>query len=541
MIETLRIRNVGGIASAELDFRGSFVAITGESGTGKSSLVRALELLAGKRAQAGVLRGGEETAEVEGVFSAPHETEEPLRVRRSLSRGGRNRLYLQDQWATLADLGKEMGLRLQIQSQFAQLDLLEPRESLNLLDAFAGPETESLRGEMGRLHGEALGCDKALRELKERRREILATYASAETVAEEARGLPLGPRCLELWEAERQRRAARLEEGRALGEQLFALTGEDEGLLPRLRRDLALLTAQAPAEERDLWRSLQEEGVQRIEELAELGERALLGRDLRAEEAELDEVERRLGTLKGLLRRLRLNTEEELRVYLEEAHRQQEWVRASERQMEDQEAQVRALRREASRVALELRTRRKDAAGSLSQEVQRHLADLGMEEFLFQVAVSSSNRLHPWGADEVQFLLGTGDLSPAPIQKRASGGELSRLLLALQCSLRDRKPPATLVFDEVEAGLGGRAALLAGLKLRTLSQGSQVLLVTHEASLAALADQHFRVRREGDLTLVEPLEGEERRGEIARMLSGGEGVPEALEHARVLLEGAPVS
>ena len=308
-----------------------------------------------------------------------------------------------------------------------------------------------------------------------------------------------------------------------------------------MRRDLALLTAQAPAEERDLWRSLQEEGVRRIEELAELGERALLGRDLRAEEAELDEVERRLGTLKGLLRRLRLNTEEELRVYLEEAHRQQEWVRASERQMEDQEAQVRALRREASRVALELRTRRKDAAGSLSQEVQRHLADLGMEEFLFQVA---GELLEPPSS------LGGRRGAVSPGHRRSLPGTHP------EAGFRGRTEPSSPGASMFPSGSetprhpgvrrgggrpGGAGGSVGGTQAPNPLPGEPGPPGDPRGLAGGPGGPAFSVRREGDLTLVEPLEGEERRGEIARMLSGGEGVPEALEHARVLLEGAPVS
>ncbi|EFQ23879.1 SMC domain protein [Aminomonas paucivorans DSM 12260] len=537
MIESLRIRNVGGVRSAELEFRGRFVAVTGESGAGKSSLVRALELLAGKRAQGTILRAGEDAAEVEGTFlPGPDERDrEPLRVRRVLSKTGKNRLYLQDEWATLADLGRTLSPRLQIQSQFAQLELLDPQEARDLLDAFAGPETESRRGTMETLYRDALGQERRLRDLKVRRRDVLATFAPAEAAAQEIRGLPLAPGCARTWEEER----IRLQEGvaglRALSQQTFLLAGDDQGLLLQLRRCIDLLTAHAPEEDRALWSSLAAEGLEKLEMLAGRCEKALLARSPEAEEAALEELETRLGTLKGLLRRLRLKDEAALLAYLEEARTQEAWLHESESLLADLETQVRQLRREANRAALDLREHRTASARLLGEEVQRHLGELGMEGFAFQVHLSPLDRLHPWGADQVEFLLGTGELPPAPIPKRASGGELSRILLALQCAIRDRRTPATLVFDEVEAGLGGKAALLAGLKLRELARSGQVILVTHEASLAALADQHFLVHREGDRTLVEDLRGEPREREIARMLSGSEDVPEALEHARVLL------
>ena len=157
-----------------------------------------------------------------------------------------------------------------------------------------------------------------------------------------------------------------------------------------------------------------------------------------------------------------------------------------------------------------------------------------MEGVEFSVVLKELTKLRRSGADEAEFLLTAGKRS-GRVDKIASGGELSRLLLALQLSLPDEWLPPSLVFDEVEAGLGGRAAVLSGVKLKELSRRCQVVLVTHEASIAALGDAHILVRREGGESQVRRVEGEERVTEIARMLSGTPNLAEARDHARRLL------
>jgi DNA repair protein RecN (Recombination protein N) len=155
-----------------------------------------------------------------------------------------------------------------------------------------------------------------------------------------------------------------------------------------------------------------------------------------------------------------------------------------------------------------------------------------MEDARFSVEIERLDRVRATGAEGAVFTLEQGG-PPCPVSKVASGGELSRILIAIQASM-ERRGSGALVFDEVEAGLGGRTALLAGKKLRELSGNGRVILVTHEATIAAMAEQHFVVRRDGDGTRVFEIDGEERVREIARMLAGSESA-EAMEHARALL------
>lgn len=260
---------------------------------------------------------------------------------------------------------------------------------------------------------------------------------------------------------------------------------------------------------------------------------------LEALEKEHDALERRIGMLRRLKRATNSSSLEDLMAWCDEARHASEWLREEERHSAELTERGRALRKEASRLAMELRANRTDLASALEKRVNSHLKDLAMEDSLFRVRLSPLDRIRSFGADDVLFTLSVGGREETPVNRTASGGELSRLLLAIQLALPDALLPPVLVFDEVEAGLGGMAAVLAGYKLLELSRRCQVLLVTHEATIAALAQHHFAVRKEGEQVTVEDLSPDDRVEEVARMLSGNSTLTEAREHARKLLETSP--
>jgi DNA repair protein RecN (Recombination protein N) len=177
---------------------------------------------------------------------------------------------------------------------------------------------------------------------------------------------------------------------------------------------------------------------------------------------------------------------------------------------------------------------REKAAASFESRVNRHLNDLAMDDIEFLTSLNKLDKVRSSGAESVTFMLNQKSLPPNPVARVASGGELSRILIAIQASIESDQLPGTLVFDEVEAGLGGRTALLAGEKLKEISENCRTILITHEATIAAMADQHFVVTRTGDETEIREISGDERAREIARMLAGSES-REAMEHARSLL------
>lgn len=547
MLEELHVKNIGGIQQADLHLHGSFIAITGESGAGKSSLIRALELASGKRAQASLIRAGNDEAEVHAIL-VPDSTldnldedievqEGILVVRRVLSRTGRTKTYIQDRPVSLSSLQNVMNPYIGIQSQFAQLDLLEPLRQLNLLDARGGPEMTRLRENMREMVSSAVKKEREYVALVKRRKEIEDRYEGAEDILSRIRSLHLGEECEQQWEESLRDMQQKITSSGKIRSIYDELTGghAGEGLKNRLETLVYELKNLVESEEKEEVERLTEGLADGLKCLEDLCEKHLQSDDPQKLQESFAGLERRLGLLRKLKRLTRSQTVADLIAYESQATRDLEWLKNSREKLHSMKEECSFLRKEVTRLALDLRKARKEAAGSLEQSVNRVLGDLGMETYRFGVEVRSAEKVRHHGADDVEFYLSDGASLKDAVAKVASGGELSRILLALQCaSPRDLLPPV-LVFDEVEAGLGGKAAMLSGYKLRELSEDCQVILVTHEASIAALADQHFKVERTKDVTSVVEVSGEERVVEIARMLAGDHEAPEAIVHARSLV------
>ncbi len=544
MLEELRLWNVGGIGQTALSFDRGLTVITGESGAGKSSIVRALELVAGARGQASLIRGGEEEAGAEATFSTAlhfpgledslQPEEGALFARRVLPRGDRARAALQGIHVPLGTYAQAMGRLLRIQSQFAQMELLDADRQLSMVDSCIDSEARAAARELRTVFDQARACDRELRGMAERRAEIERQYANAGEVLALVRKVRPEPGLEGALESEIGAINRRLAQQDRARQNLDRLCGglSEQGLLDELRSIGESLLEILPEEEHSKARHSLTEGVQAFTDVAETVREGLEGH---ANEAmERDRLESRLGALRRLKRLSGTRTEDELLAYCRDAAESLEWLETSYAQLEDLSQRSRDLKRRASALALVLREGRRTAASALEARVNALLADLGMEGVEFSVVLKELTKLRRSGADEAEFLLTAGKRS-GRVDKIASGGELSRLLLALQLSLPDEWLPPSLVFDEVEAGLGGRAAVLSGVKLKALSRRCQVVLVTHEASIAALGDVHILVRREGGESQVRRVEGEERVTEIARMLSGTPNLTEARDHARRLL------
>ena len=553
MIEEVTIRNVGGVASATLRFEKGLTVITGESGAGKSSLVRSLELLGGKRSQSAFLRSGEEEGAVEAVLAgvsgdragaafSEDEDGSVLFARRTFSRSGRNRTYFQDRAVPLSTFSSVMNEEMRIQSQFAQIELLNPKRQMEILDFCGGVEASSLKEALSRTFSGAVECDRSLRAAKVREQELKSRFQDGEAILAAAKGLKLAPGCEAAWESEVQTLSLRTERLKKARDNLLRMTGgaAGQGLLDLLESSGLELLRCFENNESGLAK-LFNEGLERFQVFAREAARMTAGQSVDEMEREQDLLEKRGGLLRKLKRASGTASAEEFLEWCNEAKRASEWIREQERNLAELAEKGRVFRREAAGLAAELRSLRTDTASKLERDVNRHLADLAMEECRFSVRLSELEKIRSTGADEVSFTLSAGGKGETPVNKTASGGEMSRILIALQLSLPESSLPPTLVFDEVEAGLGGRAAVLAGYKLQELSRRCQVVLVTHEATIAALADHHYLVRKNGESVEAIKLGEEERAAEIARMLSGDAGLPEAMEHAKKLLSGRPES
>lgn len=549
MIEELHIRGVGGIRDARIALKGNFIVITGESGSGKSSLVRSLEFIAGKRAQANLIHAGSEMSDVQllvatdGMPGLPEEympQDGTLIARRTFDRNGRGKCSLQGCMIPLSTLSRIMEREVVIQSQFAQLGLLDQQKQLSLVDSNGGAELAAAKKELETTFNRALKLERGIYSIKKERQEVESRFQNAENALRQLRALEYTADSQREWETELAELEARTKTIALLGRiaERYMGAASDGGVLEELESVCHSLYSVSESDA-SKWEKHIEKLLSAAQELkhelqAEIRD-AQSAADL--EEAK-ERLEMKLGVVRKLRRELGLAPEASLAAYAEEATERLEWLKESRGEVETMEAEAALLRKKTTELAMNLRALRKKAAAGMTDTVNKHLQDMAMEQARFEIVIENLDKVRSGGAESASFMLALPDQRPLPVGKTASGGELSRILIALQLTSGDSELPGTLVFDEVEAGLGGRTAVLAGEKLRELSERCRTVLITHEAAIAAMADQHFLVSRMGDETEIREISGAEREKEIARMLAGDDRSLEALEHAKALLAKA---
>lgn len=543
MLEELFISSVGGVKEARLTFCPGLTVITGESGTGKSSILRALEMVSGRRVTATAVRSGDQLAVAQAVFTTLQDfpfldqpcqpQDQSMILRREFSQSGRGKCAIQDQTVSLGVLAQTAGELLALQSQFAQLALLDGEEQLRLLDRFGGPELLSCRQKLADALHRVIEAERGLRALTAEEKELQERFSNAERVREVLKTTEAGesPESLELQLNSLESRLRGLQDLKDRRRRLN--DGEGGGLQADLAEVLGGIELLS-GEDRENLLEAREQVAGGLDRLCRLLDKAASAQAIADLEEETERLESRLGRLRKAFRLSGLSSFDQLSDWLKEADRASQWLAG----LSDQRTKLAAGRAEGTKELSDavacLRQKRRDAAGRLKTAASAHLSGMAMEGCGFDVVLTKLDKVRANGAENVDFVLcrGSGAVSVA---KGASGGELSRILLALQLSLPPAALPQTLAFDEVEAGLGGRAAYLTGLKLKELSKDVQVILVTHEAIIASLADAHYGVTRQNDETSVRLLEGESRVAEIARMLAGSRD-EKSLAHARHLLE-----
>jgi len=564
MLKELSIKNIAVIESVRVLFEPGLNVLTGETGAGKSILIDALTLLLGHRATTDVIRTGADSATAEAIFSLPRSgalvrrlaelgfplEQEELILRRELSRSGRNRAYLNDSPATLAVMAEVGEALVEIHGQHETQALLRPTRHMELLDDFGDLLAE--RHSVAAGHEEWLACTRELEELRAAARERAQRQDLYQFQVREIDAAALRPGEEETLREERRRlqHAGRLIEGTAQAYALLA--GENSSALGQGERAQGLLREMTKLDP-GLDRIVQdlEATLIPLDDVTQ-SLRAYRGK-IEVDPRRLEELDRRLDELTRLKRKYG-DTVEAIVAFRNEAARTLEEIGQGEERAETLGRRLVALTPELTAATLTLSRRRKEAARKLESLVAREIHELGMAKARFQVQLSqepavpdapsaNGSRVTARGVDLVEFLIAPNPgEEPRPLARTASGGELSRIMLALKVVLAATDQVPVVIFDEVDAGIGGRTADTIGRKLRQVAHGRQVISVTHLPQIACYADHHLQVEkriRAGRTAVgVVPLSGQERIQEVARML-GGESVTEtSLRHARELLRSA---
>ena len=549
MISSLTIRNIGVISSAELQLGKGFTALTGETGAGKTMVLTALGLLMGERADAGRVRTGEKQLFVEGVIDLDNpelikrleglgaEVEAgELIVNRSVSSEGRSRAALGGASVPVSQLEEIFDELVAVHGQSEQLKLRSNSAQREALDGFS-PEIASamavyqqvfaqyreLSARLDRMRSASEADQFKLERIRDRLSQIEKTAPLPGELEELSEQIERLSNVESLREAAvRAREALSSDDSLAAGELVGvarkALETQNDPILVDLYQRLGEIGSLVSEANVDLssYLSQLEADPERLNQL--------LGR-----KAELVSLERSLGASIEEL----LDSVPDLQAELLD-------LDSSDEQVERLEMQLEATLSQAGLAARELTAARTKAAQQVSELVTQELTQLAMGGSRFEIAITPLTDLELSGMDRVEFQLASHlGAEPRPLAKGASGGELSRIMLALELVLASERTVPTMVFDEVDAGVGGQAALELAKRLKKLSESTQVIVVTHLAQVAALADHQIRVSKDssGDITItsVAELSPAEREVEIARMLSGNPDSESAISHAKELL------
>ncbi len=542
MLEELHVAGLGVIDEATLEFAPGLNVLTGETGAGKTMVTVALSLVLGGRGSVDLVRGDRDAASVEARFSLPTPAladwadQGELFLARILRRDGRSSCRISGQLApvsALATVGHEL---VEIHGQQQVEPLLRPATQLAFLDRFAGQDHAGTLHRFHAVHAEARRARSRLQALvhaareREREKDLLAFQA------DEIRAAQVVPGERAALEEERARlaNADRLVE---LAVAARAAVADDGSATDALREAAARLSAAAALDARAA--ALAGRAVALVAEAEDLGREIRTYVDAVPMDPErLQAVGERLAALSQLERKYG-DGEDGILAYLEEATGRLAALEGQDDERRDLDAAVERLAGQERELARLVSQGRERAAEPLATAIRAELHDLGMAGASFEAVLTPTPELTADGSESVEFRFAGGPDQPVlPFSRVASGGELSRTMLACRSVLADLDDVPTLVFDEVDAGIGGRAAAAVGERLARLAQHRQVLVVTHLAQIAAHADRHFVVTKESGATTVRAVSDDERTNELARMLSGRVSRA-SVTHARELLVARP--
>ncbi len=549
MLTDLSIKNLAVIEQLQVNFGPGFNVLSGETGAGKSIIIDAMGLLLGQRMRNDLVRTGEESASVEAVFSLREQPgvrrllqemdfddDDELVIRRSLSRQGKNRVYVNGAMATLAQLQQLTAPMLAIFGQHDQQQLQRVENHLRLLDGFG--QCQDLLSDYQQHYRQWRTLQQQLESLQQSERDRADRIDLLSFQHQEITAAALQPGEDEELSAERLRlqHAERLYAGCRQGyERLYADQGavcEQLGAVNQILEGLINVEPQlqGPVEAmRDALFGL-EDAAGQLRQLAD---------DVVFDEQRQAEVEERLALIGTLQRKYHAEIDGIL-TYADEIAEELEQLRNSAATLEQLEAQIGTVRAEMMTTGQKLSTLRQQAAEHLKQAMEEELAGLAMANACFESRLTACEA-GLLGLEKAEFYFSANPgQEPRPLSSTASGGELSRIMLALRKVAPRADSLATMIFDEVDAGIGGVAASAVGERLCTVAEGHQVLCITHLPQVAAYADVQYRVEKRVEnnqtSTQLVCLDDEERIQELARMLGGAQLSSQTVSHARDLLQ-----
>lgn len=563
MLSLLKIKNIALIDELQLEFSHGLNLLTGETGSGKSIIVDSLGALTGDRISSDLIKEGEKTAQIEGLFSVVsnadlHEifyesgveiedaSEIDLIVRRELSANGRNRIFVNNQLVTNNFLKRIGAFLVDIHGQGEQTTLFNPANHLEILDEYAN--LKNLRTNVAEKYRAMAKTQREIENLREDEAQKLQLLDVLQFQVDEIK--KVNPQMSEDDALnEEKRRLNNVEKLSALSDEAYLLLYDNEestvSTLEKAARKIAELSEfESSFKEYD-------EGLQTAN--AVLADLAFAVRDFRGSlefsPERLEEIENRLAEISRLKRKYG-GAIETILAHLAESEARLKNIETFEERKEELKRVLAKEREEYLKIASEIHDKRVKAARKFEREVEANLKAVALEKARFEVRIVAADlkgegtkNLTAKGFDQIEFYFSANvGESPKPLAKVASGGEASRLMLILKTTAKASNQEKSVVFDEIDVGIGGRVAEAVGLKLKELAKTQQVLCVTHQPQVASLADRHFLVQKEtvGKKTKVgvKNLDAAEQIEEIARMLTGAQITETARQHAREMLGAA---
>jgi DNA repair protein RecN (Recombination protein N) len=553
MLQQLSISNYAIVDSLDIELNAGMTVITGETGAGKSIMLDALGLALGDRADREVIRGGAERADITACFALPEnpavaawlhsndldQEENSCILRRVITRDGRSRAYINGQPTTLNNLRDLGEMLIDIHSQHEHQSLLKTATHQRLLDEYCGIHQDAV--EVGRLATKWRQLNQELEQIRSRAEESNAQYQLLSYQVNELEELALGDNELDALEEEHQR-LSHGESAMMVNQQVLDLCSENDdfNIEQTLNKAISLLQdIPYTTRETDEVGSLLNTALIQIEEAVSTLKHSIDKFEL--DPARLEEIDQRLALIHQLARKHHVSPQELPALFLRLSDDLSNLSEADV-QIELMTEELGSLLRRYQEKAATLSKEREKGAKKIAKEINAQLGKLGMEAASFSVALTrfSDNTPRNGGLEGIEFLVSTNPgQPPRPLVKIASGGELSRISLAIQVITAQTSSIPTLVFDEVDVGIGGGVAKAVGELLRKLGEKGQVLCVTHQPQVASQGHQHLYVSKssgkDSTATRLTLLDRQERIEEVARMLGGDDLSEQSLAHAEKML------